>query len=221
MSAAWTIALLWVVFAGSHVLLSSRALRPRLVAALGSNGYLGLFSGVAVASFVPLVWIYFAGRTTSPWLWVLPRDPWLLWIVYIGVGVAFTLVVASFVTPSPASIGASDTSARGVLRITRHPLVMGLGLYGLFHLLPNGRAADLAFFGGFPLFALWGGWHQDRRKRTEQGEAFARFAEATPFLPFTGRETLQGLRELGPLVLLLGIGLTIGVRYFHASLFGP
>ncbi len=47
------------------------------------------------------------------------------------------------------------------------------------------------------------------------------FWEATPFVPFTGRHTLRGLRELSWIALVLGVGVTIALRWFHGALFGP
>jgi hypothetical protein len=41
-----------------------------------------------------------------------------------------------------------------------------------------------------------------------------------PFLPFTGRATLRGLRDLFPTVAGVGILATVIVRWFHASWFG-
>ena len=49
---------------------------------------------------------------------------------------------------------------------------------------------------------------------------FRAFYEATPFLPFTGRDTLRGLRELSPVVVGAGIAAAAVVRYFHAAWFG-
>jgi uncharacterized membrane protein len=135
-------------------------------------------------------------------------------------GVAFILVVASLLRPGPAGIVPGSATPHGVYRITRHPQNMGIALFGLLHLLPNGTAADLAFFGGFALFGAVGSWHQDRRKLAVGVPGFAAFWKDTPFWPFTGRETLLGLRELSPLVVALGIGLTVLVRYFHPRWFG-
>ena len=220
MSPALEIAGLWAAFAASHTALSSRGLRTRLVGALGQLPFIGLYSLVALAIFVPLCWTYAASRATSPWLWALERGPLLDWIVYLGMGVALTLLAAGFATPSPASLTGRDPSVRGVLRLTRPPVVMSAGLFGLLHLLPNGRAADLAFFGGFAVFALLGTWHQDRRKLADGDAGFRAFYEGTPFFPFTGRDTLRGLRELSPWIVAVGVGLTVVVRLLHTPLFG-
>ncbi len=214
------ILLLWLGFAGSHVALSSLRLRPRLVTAIGEQWFVGLYSLVALAFFVPLVWIYYENLHAGPWLWTFGRGALQTWIVQLGMGVSLVLMVAGNVTPSPASIAAVAAGApmpaepRGAFRITRHPLIMGAGLFGLLHLLPNASTADVAFFGGFLAFALIGCWHQDRRKlATNPG--FRAFYEKTPFLPFTGRDALRGVLELSPTALGIGIGLTFAIRWAH------
>ena len=81
--------LLWAGFAGSHMVLSSRGVRRPLVARLGEGGFRALYSLVAFAFFVPLVWTYFAHKHEGPWLWALPHGPVVRWIAYVGMGVAF------------------------------------------------------------------------------------------------------------------------------------
>jgi uncharacterized membrane protein len=220
MVATVTILLLWLGFAGSHIWLSSLRIRPRLVTLLGERPFQGLYSVIALAFFIPMVRTYFAHKHAGPLLWSLPLGWPLLSVMYVGMGLAFVLLIAALVRPSPAGVVAGDPTPRGVYRITRHPLFMALALFGLLHLLPNGNAADLVFFSGFVWFALIGGWHQDRRKLATSAPGFRRFHEATPFLPFTGHDTLIGMRELSPVVVGLGIFVAVIVRYFHASWFG-
>ena len=71
-----------------------------------------------------------------------------------------------------------------------------------------------------PFLALVGAWHQDRRKLALGVPGFRAFYEATPFLPFTGRDTVRGFRELSPAAVVAGIALTAVLRYFHPSWFG-
>jgi uncharacterized membrane protein len=220
MSPTTRILLLWVAFAGSHLTLSSLGIRRRLIARIGENAFRGLYSLIALVIFVPLVWTYFGNKHAGTVLWSVPPGPALRWTLYVGMGTAFVLVVASFVRPSPAAVVPGPSEPRGVYLITRHPLLMGLALFGLVHLLPNGSTADVAFFGGFVVFTLIGAAHQDRRKLAEGAPGFREFYQATPFLPFTGRATVAGLRGLVPTVAAVGIAATIVVRWFHASWFG-
>jgi uncharacterized membrane protein len=218
-----SIVVLWLGFAASHMILSSLRLRPRIVSTIGERAFLGLYSLVAFSFFVPLVWVYLSHKHAGPMLWSVAMTPTLEALVSIAMGIAFVLVVAGIVTPSPASLGAvghGRVEVRGVHRITRHALFMGLGIFGLAHLVPNGFASDVAFFAGFPLFAIAGSLHQDARKLATEAERYGPYHAATRLIPFTGRSALRGLRELPLVAVLVGIGLAVLVRLFHARLFG-
>jgi uncharacterized membrane protein len=141
--------------------------------------------------------------------------------VYLGMGVALVLLASAFLQPSPAGMAPSSMTPHGVQRVTRHPLVMAFVVFSLVHLLPNGWASDVAFFGGFAAFALAAAAHQDRRKiATDTPAGYAKFAAATPFIPFTGSESLRGLRELSPIAVAVGLLAAVVVRFFHAAWFG-
>ena len=136
-----------------------------------------------------------------------------------GDNVNHDAVLGSQITPSPANLVPGEPSAYGVLRITRHPFIMGTALWALLHLLVNGAASDVAFFGGFVVFALVGAWHQDARKLASNVPGYRAFVAATPFIPFTRPGALRGVREK-PAALLIGVLAAVVVRYFHASWFG-
>jgi uncharacterized membrane protein len=220
MAATMTIVALWIAFAATHMALSSIRLRATLVRRVGTNAFLGVYSVIALGLFVPLVRTYFANKHAGPLLWAIPIGPGLRWVIYAGMAIAFVLMVSGLVRPSPGNIVPGDPTPRGALRLTRHPLFMGLGLFGLLHLIPNGNAADVAFFGGFPLFAVVGCRHQDQRKLVAGPPGFDRFYAETPFIPFTGNRTLEGIRELGPVVIVGGLGVTWLLRTVHPSWFG-
>lgn len=213
------IVLLWAAFAATHLGLASVRVEPRVVARIGRAPYLGLYSLVALLLFVPLVWVYFTHRHHGAALWgVTAPGPALRAALYAGNALAMVLVASALVRPSPASVVPGDPTPRGVYRITRHPMMMGFALIALLHLPPNGAAADVAFFGGLALFSVVGAWHQDARKLHAGDPAFRAFHAATPFLPFTGGGALAGVRELGPVAPLLGLGLAVGARWLHGSL---
>lgn len=220
MAATLAVVALWLAFAVSHMGLSSQGLRPRLVARLGEQPFAGVYSLVAFVFFVPLVWVYLENRHAGPLLWSVALGPAARWGLYAAMALGWILVVAGVVQPSPASLaGGGDTRVRGVHRLTRHPVFMGTGIFGALHCIPLGFASDLAFFAGFPLFALVGCAHQDRRKLASGGDAYRAWHAETPFLPFTGRDTLRGLRELPPAAVAGGIALTVALRLLHGPLF--
>jgi len=216
--AAW-IALLWFAFAATHMGLSSLRLRPKLVATLGDTGFQGAYSAIALLIFTALCWVYFTHQHAGAHLWYLGFHTGVRWVGYVGLAFALGLTIGGLARPSPAGMLPGATDPVGPLRITRHPAFMGAGLFGIFHLLvANVNAAELAFFAGFPVFAIVGCWHQDQRKRATD-PAYAEFCARTAFLPFGKPGGLRGLREM-PWALAIGVALAVGLRWVHAAWFG-
>jgi uncharacterized membrane protein len=210
------IVLLWLGFGATHIGLSTSAVRSRITARIGEPTFRALYSVVALGFFVPLVGTFLAHKQGGTWLWILQRGAALRWTMYVGIGLAFVLLLASFVRPSPASLVPGEATPHGVYHITRHPFSMALAIFGLPHLpATTASSVDAAFCGGLIVFAVLACWHQDRRELSLGVRGFREFYEATPFLPFTGRESLRGIRELSPIVVAVGIGATIVARYFQ------
>jgi uncharacterized membrane protein len=224
MMEGWTgVAFWWLAFGGSHLVLSSAGIRRTLVRGIGAGPFAGLYSLVALATFVPIVWIYWQARHEGPLLWNLRAVPGATLVVIAIGALGFALMVASFVQPSAAGLDPRAVPrAHGITRVTRHPLFIGLGLWGFAHALINGFLSDVVFFGGFPLFALIGGAHQDARKQSEDRgrlDAFYRETSALPFLAtITGRNRIV-LHELPWGALGIGSAIAIVVYYLHPVLF--
>jgi len=213
------LAALWVAFAATHMGMSSLRLRPRLVGAIGDRAFQGVYSLVALAIFVPLVALYFRHKHQGAPLWYLGALPGLRYAMYAGMAVAFVLLAGGLARPSPTSMQAGRPDARGMLRVTRHPVFMAAGLFGFLHLLVvSVWSSDLAFFGGFPLFAVIGSRHQDARKLAAGSEEFRRFHAATSLLP-DPRGLAAALRD-DPVPVAIGVAATIVIRIFHPTLFG-
>ena len=215
------ILVLFLLFASSHMLLASRAIRARLVARLGDRRFFVAFSVTALVFFAPLVYYYLTHRHAGPLLWSVPDSGAVEFLLVLANVVGFVLLVAGVMAPSPGSNAATPgDEPSGVHRITRHAVFMGLGIWALAHAISNGYAGDVVFFGGTVVFVLIGSWHQDRRKLAEGDPRFERFHAATAFLPFTGREALRGLMELRPLAVIVGIAVALIARYLHPSIVG-
>src|SRR5262249_59874181 len=102
------------------------------------------------------------------------------------VRLAFIMRVGGWVTPRPASIGASargTRASRGLLKVSRHPSFVAFALFGFAHMLMNGWVGDLIFFGTFPLLGIVGGKAQDARKLREIGDSYRKFMDQTSFFP--------------------------------------
>ena len=220
-NATFIVVVLWLLFAASHMLPSSRAIRSRLVARLGEKRFRGAYSLVSLAFFAPLAYYYVTHRHAGPLLWAPPASGAVELLLLLANVAGFVLLAAGVMTPGPAAAAdASRDEPAGVQRITRHPVFMGIGLWALAHVALNGHASDVAFFGGFVVFALAGSWHQDRRRLAGGDARFERFHAATPFVPFTGRGTLRGLMELPPLAVITGVAAALAARYLHPSIGG-
>ena len=147
-AAAW-IAFWWGMFAGTHMVLSSLPARARLIDRLGEKGFVGLYSLIAFATFVPLVWVYLGNRHAGSLVWNLAAAPGVRPLSMLLAVLGIAAVVGGVLHPSPALVGIKQAwGARGLTRITRHPLFMGIALWALSHLLLNGFVTDVVFFGG-------------------------------------------------------------------------
>lgn len=212
-------------FIGIHVFISGTPLRGWIVRRTGERVFQALFSLLSLAGIVWLIRAYgMIDRIPSnapPFAVSLPAVMLSmagLWLAILGV-----------LSPSPTSVGQEDllrsaNASRGVVRITRHPFMVGFALWALAHMLLNPEPASMIFFGTFFVLAGLGPWLIDAKKRKALGEHWPAFAGVTSIMPFWA--IIQGRNhfisgEIGwwrPLAALLIVGLLV---YFHGSLFGP
>jgi uncharacterized membrane protein len=226
--ASLTIAALWILFGVTHVVLSSATLRPRLVDRLGAQGFQGVYSVAVIASFVPLVWVFAMHKHAGPLLWTTIGPPSVArGANYALNAIAFALLVCSLMPSSaaPSSLAApgAKVTPHGIVRITRHPMLAAFGCWGIAHLLVNGSLGDVFFFGGFALWVWLGSRHQDARMaRSRPG--YAELVATTSLVPFwailTGRQRLV-VGELPWTPIVAGLAMTVALRWWHATLFGP
>jgi len=225
MSAAFWIVFWWGAFAGTHMVLSSLPVRTRLIARLGDRAFLGLYSLIAFATFIPLVWVYLGSRHAGGLAWNLAAVPGVRLLAMLLAVLGVAMIVAGVLHPSPLLAGMKQAGgARGLTRITRHPLFMGISLWALSHLLLNGFATDVLFFGGLLAFGLAGAAHQDSRKRAIEQERLGQFFAESSFWPFgaviAGRNRVIW-RELPWVALAIGAGAAVGIYALHSWAFAP
>lgn len=218
MTASGWIVFWWCLFAVTHMLLAER--RQNLIHSLGAQLYAVIYSAVAFACFIPLVWVYIENRHAGGLLWASSS-----WLQHIGMGLSLlgiSMIPAALLRSSPVGMIHRPATAQGLVRITRHPLFMAVGLWGLGHCLINSFQTDLLFFGGFAVFAIIGCAHQDSRKRREEGERLAGFMAETSLIPFiailSGRNRLV-LSELPLALLATGLGIALFLYWLHPVVF--
>lgn len=227
MGTSMAIALLWAAFGVTHVWLSSENVRPRLVNRLGEQGYKGVYSLVALATFVPLVWVFLANKHAGPQLWMTLGPPLAASLLSQAImALALVLFVSALMpgsAPPSSMVARGRARVGGVVRITRHPTFSAFALFGVAHLLTNGSLGDVLFFAGFPVFAWFGARHQDERKAGERQD-YREMMAVTSIVPFAaiaaGRQRLV-LNELPLAGIGAGLVLTVVLRLYHGALFGP
>ncbi len=217
----WVLFFAMLAFVGGHLVISASPPRRAMVGVIGERGFMALFSVYALATLVWAV-LSFGAAPDLP-LWDAPD--WLRWANLVVTALAIALVVLGVTSRNPTMImqTLADTSAPGVLAITRHPTMWGVALWAIGHLLVNGHGAALILFGGIAVLALVGPVFQERRKRAKLGQDWDRFVAVTSHVPFVAilagraRLSLSGADWMRVAVAaMLFAGLLAG----HEALFG-
>lgn len=197
-----------VLFLGTHLGISSTALRGRLVAMLGQGGYLLAYSLVAAITLAYLIWVY-AAAPRYDYLW-LPQ-PALYLVPKLVMPVAMILLLGGFMVRNPTVVGLEGTLrgadpeslSRGLTRITRHPFQWAVVLWAGSHLIANGDRASVIFFATFLILGLAGGVLIDRKKALQLGPDWDGYARVTSNLPFAA--IVRGDNRLAPRELVLPV----------------
>jgi len=201
-------------FLATHFV-TSTPLRPRLVAAIGEWPYRGIYSLVAFVALGWMIWAY-TGASREP-LWIGVRQ-----IPYVVMPLVFILLACGY-WRNPTMVGAdkllkSEDPARGMIRITRHPIMWAVMLWAAAHVAARGDVRSVVFFGGFLALAGLGTILMDARKKRALGQDWARFSSVTSNLPFVaiaqGRNRIVW-REIGWLRPLIGLAVFFGVLAVH------
>jgi uncharacterized membrane protein len=200
---------------------SSTPLRGAVAGAFGEKAWLGLYSLAAFATIAWMAWAY--GRAPSQPLW-----PGLRLLPLAVMPVALLLLVGGLMTRNPSAIMQeralkSAEPARGMIRVTRHPVMWAIALWAAVHILARGDLASFVFFGGFLIVAALGTVLIDARKARTLGEDWTRFAAVTSSVPFgaivAGRNRFVPA-EIGWRVPVLALVAFVALLLAHTPLFG-
>ncbi len=132
----WLIAGL-AVFFGVHMFSTFRTAREKLIQRLGEKRYKAGYALLAIAGVILIV--IGVGKSEPVPLWE-PAE-WGRYAAVWFMPFAFISLAAAFI---PGNFK----------RFTPHPMLWGVTLWALLHLLANGNLADLVLFGSFGLFAV-------------------------------------------------------------------
>lgn len=202
----------------SHSLPVRPPMRTWLVARFGSRGFTLFYSALSLAVLVWLIGAAGRAPRISLWSW----EPWQAWVPIIVMLPVCVIIGLSVARPNPFSFGGArngsfDPAHPGIVRITRHPLLLALALWAAAHVVPNGDLAHVILFGTFAAFAAVGGRLVDRRKRHEMGEDWDRLRDAMTLSPaFALPAHVPG----AVVRILAGCVLYVGLLWLHPLLFG-
>ena len=130
-----------VVFLGVHsVRIFAEGWRSRTRARIGENAFKGVYSLLSLAGIVLLVWGYGQARLAPVSLWAP-----MVWTRHL----AALLMLLSFVLLTAAYVPNNGIKAR-----LHHPMVLGVKVWALAHLLANHTLHDVVLFGAFLVWAV-------------------------------------------------------------------
>ena len=225
MEPAWGMAALWILFGGTHIGLTTRAVREPVVERIGETGFTVLFSLVAALSFTALVVFYSAHRFAAAPGLALGRFELVRWMLLAFITFGAVLVAAGSVSypRSPYVLFSTATPGpHGIERITRHPFFSGVALFSLAHVFLATRLIGTVFAAGLACVAILGARHQDAKLLARRGRAYADYLAVTSTIPFAaiaaGRQRLVW-SELPVAAIAVGIVAAIALRAVHDGIF--
>jgi uncharacterized membrane protein len=130
-----------VLFLGVHVLTTKRELRASFVQAMGEGGYKSVYSLVSVAGLALIVWGFADYRATG-WIDVWTPPTW------------FKHITVALMLPAVILVAASYIRGR-IYTALKHPMLAGVKLWAVAHLLANGDLGSIILFGSFLGWAVY------------------------------------------------------------------
>ena len=130
-----------ILFLGMHsIRIVADDWRTARVAQFGENGWKGLYSLASALGLALVVWGYGLARAEPVVLWAPPG--WTKHVAALLTLPAFILIAAAYVPGNriKAAVG--------------HPMVAGVKVWAIAHLLSNGNLADVLLFGAFLAWAV-------------------------------------------------------------------
>src|SRR3954452_8688544 len=141
------------LFFAAHVFTTQREARAQAIARLGEGTYKILYSVASLAGLALIIWGFARYRATG-WIdvWYPPK--------------AFRHITLALMLPAVIMVVASYIRGR-IYTVLKHPMLAGVKLWAVAHLLANGDLGSIILFGSFLGWAVF-----DRislKRRTDSG----------------------------------------------------
>ncbi len=184
------------------------ALRLEAEKRVGPRPYRILFAIVSISLAVVLITYFLNHRYDGVQLWQVQGQPWVMPFVWVLSAISFLFLYPStFNLLEIAAIQQPKVHLydAGIVRITRHPQMVGQVIWCIAHTLWIGTTFTLATSLGLIGYHLFAVWHGDQRLTIRYGDAFAKVKAQTSVIPFLavlqGRQTLNLQEFLRPAYL--------------------
>lgn len=156
----WALILGLIIFLGAHsVRIFAEGWRRQQIVRLGHNTYRGLYALVSIIGFALIVWGFGLARGNPTVIYTTPV--WLKHLNALFTIVAFVLVAAAYVP--------NNTLKEKI----GHPMLAGIKLWALGHLLAIGGLRDVILFGSFLVWAIVD-FASSRRRDRRDGVVYAK-----------------------------------------------
>jgi uncharacterized membrane protein len=205
----WNLIAANIAFVGTHFAMS-HPLRAPMVKALGAGGFQGAYT---LVSFATLGWVYFAFVAAPPA--DLPGSGEAGWIIATILTLSAMILLAGSLIgnpalPTPQAEAQARAAPRGVFLVTRHPMMWGIGLWAISHMVLFWSTRTMITAFAIGVLALLGARFQDAKKELLMGDAWAEWESKTSYWPRWGR-----LLSVGPVPLLAGTALFLIASWLH------
>jgi uncharacterized membrane protein len=179
-----------LMFLGMHsARIVAEGWRTQVIAQRGPGAWKGMYTVVSLVGFGLILWGYGQARLEPVVLWASPV--WTKHLAALLVLVSLVLLVGAYVP------------GNGIKARVHHPMVLGIKVWALAHLLANNTLADLLLFGSFLLWAVL-----DFRSSRQRDRA-------------AGTVYPAGSAGRTVLAVVLGVGVwALFAFWLHAVLFG-
>lgn len=212
------------IFIATHIVLAENPARGILVRSLGERPFAWSYGALAI---LQLIWI---GQAVEGAPVVRYWEPpgWTAGVPLLVMPLALLFLVCGFTQNNPTASLASGRLARrevtGILAVTRHPVMWGLGLWSLAHLAVVAEVAEALRYAAFAALALLFLPRIEAKQRKKWGAAaWADFATRSSNVPFVamaqGRAQLRW-REIGSLRLVVTAALIAIALWLHPKIAG-
>jgi uncharacterized membrane protein len=129
-----------IIFLGTHVFTMRREARAAAIARLGEGPYKGLYSLISLLGLVLIVW-GFGRYRANDWIDVWYPPVFTRHLALLLVWAAFVCLAAAYL---PGRIK----------RTLKHPMLAGVKIWALAHLLANGDLGSILLFGSILAWAV-------------------------------------------------------------------